>query len=82
MAITRARNGYLCFRYCQMDLFLFLFEIFYSTATAEPPLCLSIVVPLAIRNALASARLDAASTNAKWFPIGIVHFKKIDFWVK
>ncbi|KAJ3639859.1 hypothetical protein Zmor_003192 [Zophobas morio] len=43
--------------------------VLYSKATAEPPLCLSIVVPLAIRNALASARLDAASTNAKWFPI-------------
>jgi xanthine dehydrogenase/oxidase len=40
-----------------------------SKATAEPPLCMTISVPLAIRNAVASARLDAGSSNAKWYPL-------------
>jgi xanthine dehydrogenase/oxidase len=40
-----------------------------SKATAEPPLCMTISVPLAIRNAVASARLDAGSSNTKWYPL-------------
>ncbi|RZC32795.1 xanthine dehydrogenase/oxidase, partial [Asbolus verrucosus] len=43
-----------------------------SKATAEPPLCMTISVPLAIRNAVASARVDAAASNTKWYPFGNV----------
>ncbi|XP_044257084.1 indole-3-acetaldehyde oxidase-like isoform X1 [Tribolium madens] len=39
-----------------------------SKATGEPAVCLTIAVPLAIRNAVASARLNANSSNTKWFP--------------
>ncbi|EFA13013.1 xanthine dehydrogenase/oxidase [Tribolium castaneum] len=39
-----------------------------SKATAEPPLCMTISVPLAIRNAVASARLDSGKATSKWFP--------------
>ncbi|CAG9770996.1 unnamed protein product [Ceutorhynchus assimilis] len=39
-----------------------------SKATAEPPMCLSVAVPLAVRNALASAREDADSSKPKWVP--------------
>ncbi|XP_066141648.1 uncharacterized protein [Euwallacea fornicatus] len=40
-----------------------------SKAIAEPPCCLSTAFPLAIRNALASARQDASKTAFPWFPI-------------
>ncbi|KAL1517488.1 hypothetical protein ABEB36_001248 [Hypothenemus hampei] len=43
--------------------------ILKSKATAEPPVCLSVAVPLAIRHALASARMDSDSTKNKWVPI-------------
>lgn len=33
---------------------------------------MTISVPLAIRNAVASARLDAGSSNTKWYPLGNV----------
>nr|XP_023021560.1 indole-3-acetaldehyde oxidase-like [Leptinotarsa decemlineata] len=39
-----------------------------SKAVAEPPICLSIAVPLAIRSALASARHDADSSQSAWIP--------------
>ncbi|XP_018569701.1 xanthine dehydrogenase/oxidase-like [Anoplophora glabripennis] len=40
-----------------------------SKAIGEPPMCLSCSVPLAIRNALASARKEAAPDKPKWYPI-------------
>lgn len=39
-----------------------------SSAVGEPPLCLSFAVPLAIRNAVASARSDSSSSAFKWYP--------------
>lgn len=48
-----------------------LLRFIFFTAIAEPPICLSIAVPLAIRNALASARSDANSKADKWFPFGL-----------
>lgn len=41
-----------------------------DSAVAEPPLTLSVSVPLAIRNAVASARTDADPQTARWFPFG------------
>ncbi|CAH0550009.1 unnamed protein product [Brassicogethes aeneus] len=43
--------------------------VLHSKAIGEPPLCMAIGVPLAIRNALASARKDADITNPEWYPI-------------
>ncbi|CAG9788230.1 unnamed protein product [Diatraea saccharalis] len=40
-----------------------------SKAIAEPPICLSIVVPFALRQAVTSARLDAGIPTTEWFPI-------------
>ncbi|XP_066250724.1 xanthine dehydrogenase-like isoform X1 [Euwallacea similis] len=42
--------------------------ILKSKACSEPPVCLAVAVPLAIRNALASARSDADSHKNKWVP--------------
>lgn len=42
--------------------------ILKSKATAEPPFCLSCCVPLAIRNAVASARTDAG--GKPWYTFG------------
>lgn len=42
--------------------------ILRSKATGEPPLCMSCSVPLAIRNALDSARKDAGN-NENWYPL-------------
>ncbi|CAG9860743.1 unnamed protein product [Phyllotreta striolata] len=39
-----------------------------SKAVAEPPLCLSVAVPLAVRNAINSARLEADGTKITWVP--------------
>lgn len=39
-------------------------------ATAEPPLCMSCSLPLAIRNAVASARADADVHADRWYAIG------------
>ncbi|CAG9813286.1 unnamed protein product [Phaedon cochleariae] len=39
-----------------------------SKAAAEPPLCLSVTVPLAIRQALDSARREADASQATWIP--------------
>ncbi|XP_050301532.1 xanthine dehydrogenase/oxidase-like [Anthonomus grandis grandis] len=39
-----------------------------SKATGEPPMCLSVSAPLAVRNAIASARTDADSTKPRWVP--------------
>jgi xanthine dehydrogenase/oxidase len=39
-----------------------------SKATGEPAVCLTVSVPLAIRNAVAAARVDAAESNSKWYP--------------
>lgn len=40
-----------------------------SKAIAEPPICLTFAVPLAIRDAVSSARLDADATKPKWYPV-------------
>ncbi|KAJ8952856.1 hypothetical protein NQ314_007462 [Rhamnusium bicolor] len=42
--------------------------ILRSKAVAEPPICLSCALPLAIRNAVASARTEADATQPKWYP--------------
>ncbi|CAG9861069.1 unnamed protein product [Phyllotreta striolata] len=39
-----------------------------SKAVAEPPICLSVAVPLAVRNAINSARLEADGTTTIWVP--------------
>lgn len=41
----------------------------YFVATGEPPQCMSYVIPLAIRYALNSARVDAGSKN-EWYQLG------------
>jgi len=43
-------------------------ENFY-TATGEPPLCMSCVIPIAIRNALNSARAETGNTD-EWYRLG------------
>ncbi|KAF2887301.1 hypothetical protein ILUMI_18872 [Ignelater luminosus] len=43
--------------------------ILQSKATAEPPLCMSVVVAYAIRNAIAAARTEANANENKWYPI-------------
>ncbi|XP_053608547.1 uncharacterized protein LOC128674181 isoform X2 [Plodia interpunctella] len=40
-----------------------------SKATGEPPLCLSVVVALAIREAITAARLDTGISTTEWFPV-------------
>ncbi|EZA57182.1 Xanthine dehydrogenase [Ooceraea biroi] len=40
-----------------------------SKATGEPPLCMTFTIPIAIRNALNSARADAGN-NDVWYPLG------------
>jgi xanthine dehydrogenase/oxidase len=40
-----------------------------SKGTGEPAFCLGVSVPFAIRNALASARVDAKESNPTWFPM-------------
>ncbi|KAF5294779.1 hypothetical protein FQA39_LY00263 [Lamprigera yunnana] len=42
--------------------------VFNSKATAEPPLNMSCVVAFAIRNAVASARLESDNTATRWYP--------------
>ncbi|KAJ8952860.1 hypothetical protein NQ314_007466 [Rhamnusium bicolor] len=42
--------------------------ILKSKAIAEPPVCMSCSVPLAIRNAVSYARQEADSTQPKWYP--------------
>ncbi|XP_056643711.1 xanthine dehydrogenase-like isoform X1 [Diorhabda sublineata] len=39
-----------------------------SKAVGEPPICLSIAVPLAIRNALSFAKKETNPTNTDWIP--------------
>lgn len=38
-------------------------------ATGEPPLCMSCVIPIAIRYALNSARAEAGNTD-EWYQLG------------
>lgn len=45
-------------------------------ATGEPPLCMSCVVPIAIRNALNSARKDAGDNNP-WYQLGMFKKKEV-----
>ncbi|XP_013191578.1 uncharacterized protein LOC106135750 isoform X1 [Amyelois transitella] len=40
-----------------------------SKATGEPPMCLSVVVALAIKEAIAAARRDSGIPTTEWFPI-------------
>ncbi|KAM3961536.1 LOW QUALITY PROTEIN: uncharacterized protein ACR2FA_004430 [Aphomia sociella] len=40
-----------------------------AKATGEPPICLSIVVAFAIREAIVSARSDSGLSSTTWFPI-------------
>lgn len=42
-------------------------NLLHSKAVAEPPLCVTIGIPLAIRQAVASARFDADRSQPKWF---------------
>ncbi|XP_034185073.2 uncharacterized protein LOC117606576 isoform X1 [Osmia lignaria lignaria] len=52
-------------------------SVLRSKATGEPPLCMSCVIPIAIRNALNSARKDAGDSNP-WFQLdGPVTTEKI-----
>lgn len=39
-------------------------------ATAEPPLTMTVSVPLAIRNAVAGARVEADRSQPLWYPFG------------
>ncbi|XP_063828755.1 probable aldehyde oxidase gad-3 [Ostrinia nubilalis] len=43
--------------------------IFGSKAVGEPPMCVSVSVPLAIRAAMTSARSDAGISTTTWFEI-------------
>lgn len=52
-------------------------SVLRSKATGEPPLCMSCVIPIAIRNALDSARKDARN-DTLWYPLdGPVTTEKI-----
>nr|XP_031846555.1 xanthine dehydrogenase 1-like isoform X1 [Nomia melanderi]XP_031846556.1 xanthine dehydrogenase 1-like isoform X1 [Nomia melanderi]XP_031846557.1 xanthine dehydrogenase 1-like isoform X1 [Nomia melanderi]XP_031846559.1 xanthine dehydrogenase 1-like isoform X1 [Nomia melanderi]XP_031846560.1 xanthine dehydrogenase 1-like isoform X1 [Nomia melanderi] len=52
-------------------------SVLRSKATGEPPLCMSCVIPIAIRNALNSARKDAGNTDV-WYQLdGPVTTEKI-----
>ncbi|XP_018565775.1 indole-3-acetaldehyde oxidase-like [Anoplophora glabripennis] len=42
--------------------------ILKTKATGEPPLCLAVSIPLAIRQAIASVRNEFDSTKPKWYP--------------
>ncbi|CAH0677124.1 unnamed protein product [Chilo suppressalis] len=44
-------------------------QILGTKAIGEPPLCLSVVIPFAIREAIVSARLDSGIPTNKWFRI-------------
>lgn len=37
-------------------------------AVAEPPLCLAVSVPLALRHAMLAAREDAGDGSERWVP--------------
>ncbi|KAJ3639855.1 hypothetical protein Zmor_003190 [Zophobas morio] len=43
--------------------------VLQSKGTGEPAICFGFTVALAIRNALASARVDASASNSKWYPV-------------
>lgn len=43
--------------------------IYINIASGEPPLCLAVSIPLAIRHAVASARRDADPTVNQWYMI-------------
>lgn len=40
-----------------------------SKATGEPPFCLAVSIPLAIRQAVADIRQEFDKTKSKWYPI-------------
>ncbi|XP_069359953.1 uncharacterized protein [Maniola hyperantus] len=40
-----------------------------SKALSEPPTCMGVVVPLAMREAIVSARLEGGIPSTEWFPI-------------
>ncbi|XP_059045106.1 uncharacterized protein LOC131840908 [Achroia grisella] len=40
-----------------------------AKAIGEPPLCLSVVIPFAIREAIVSARSDSGLSSSTWFPL-------------
>lgn len=42
------------------------------SALSEPPLCMGVVVPLALREAIVSARADGGIPPNEWFQIGKV----------
>lgn len=54
-------------RFNSVKIRLIFFKI---VATGEPPLLLSVSLPLAIRHALSSARTDSDNTAEKWFRFG------------
>lgn len=43
---------------------------YFLTAVGEPPICLAISVPFAIREAVSSARLETGIPTSCWFEIG------------
>lgn len=49
---------------------LLVIRVLSFPAIAEPPTCLAVSVPLAIRNAVASARRDANPQADKWYMFG------------
>ncbi|KAI4474220.1 hypothetical protein M0802_015718, partial [Mischocyttarus mexicanus] len=52
------------------------FGVLRSKATGEPPICMSCVIPFAIRQALNAARSDAGKSG--WYPLdGPVTTEKI-----
>ncbi|XP_031766920.2 aldehyde oxidase 1-like [Galleria mellonella] len=44
-------------------------KFFGAKATGEPPMCLSVVIPFAIREAIVSARSDCGLPSTAWFPV-------------
>ncbi|CAH0400121.1 unnamed protein product [Chilo suppressalis] len=44
-------------------------KILGTKATAEPPICLSVCVPFALRHAVTSTRLNSGIPTTSWFPI-------------
>lgn len=66
-----------CFTYLLQNIFIVIVTLF--PAIAEPPLCLAISIPLAIRRALVEARKEMDATDNTWIPIGNILATTISF---